>query len=216
MYAKGYSNFDSLRASKPQFKSTSNSDKLLNVHNKVKEELQDWIETPSGVLGKVKKLLSKIKICEAKKKTSAATPYQFKSIEDVDKERLEKKLKLNKTITIVCTVVALAFLTIALLGPLVATPIFMVLPLSVASTAIIGTTVIGLAGVAIVISSLFITNTASLRKLRVAADPKFQNFINNLLQYSFLAFYPTEEHIVDKKLHQIYLDSRNNIEPFAR
>lgn len=212
------SGFENAFPSDPQ--SMKKFGKLNDVNNTALEALKEWKETPSGTFGGIRKMLSKIKIGKVEDKTAATVPHQFKAIDPAKQAELEKKTKLLKTITIVCVVAAIALLAIGLLGPLAAVPFFLALPLSIASGAIIATTVVGLAGVAVAVSTAFVSNPASLRKLREEADSDFHYFVDRFIQNAdpkkSIAFNLSDDQIMDKKIHQIYIDWKNGVESILR
>ncbi len=190
-------------------------DELEKVHNTTLKSLIEWKATPSGIDGRIRQLLAKINIGTIEEKQPAPNPYEFQTIRPDKEEEYENRLKLIKTVATVCLVVTVLFLAVGLLGPLLAMPLLMSLPLFVAPPFIIATTTLGVGGVVIAVAIGWVNDHLSLRKLRAEADKDFQFFVKKIVQnpnpQADFRFNLQDAHLVDARLHKIFIDWKNGV-----
>lgn len=196
--------------------------KIVEARKKALEDLRGWTK-PEGLMNKFKKGFHSFTNLFRKTKKEFAPvqgdkPYLFSDATGPEKEKLESKSKMFKTLAKVILIIGALLVGVGVLGPLALIPLFFVIPETFALGMIIGGTIAGVAGVASMVVNPILKNNYAVREHRAKTDKDFQQFINQFLQGPDkpdeigINFKIKEEDITDQRLHKIYLDWKNSMD----
>ncbi|CRX38381.1 hypothetical protein [Estrella lausannensis] len=175
------------------------------------EGLEGW---KTGEGGLIDKIFNKITFKTPKEKISAANPYAFPPVDEVEKETLAKKASFHQTVAKVMLIVGAIFLFTGILGPFALLPALLSMGVGAASTTVMVATGIGTLGTAGILASIFLKNTESIRIHRMKTDPDFKVFVDKVIQHKKrVNLNATEEDLKDKAVHTAYLDWKDNMQP---
>ena len=182
--------------------------KISDIDDKAAVAVKSWSSPGTTFKGKIQAVVSSYLpfIPAPQEKQEAETPHHFEPITEENRALFEKKANSARLLITICIVAGGILLFGGIILPFVATPLLMLLPLAIASKCAGLATLAGVAGVVVLVSSLFFDNRASLREARVKGDADFHYFITDICK-----FWIKEEHLTDKKLHQLYINWKNDL-----
>lgn len=205
--------------------------RIDQAKRKALDSLEEWQKTPRGTFGGLKKKLNPVgnffrrmfrrPTTTVAPKAAAATPHKFEKISDGEKQDLEKKANLHKTLAKVLLIVGAILLGIGIFGPVVALPFLFIIPEVIVITIIATGTMTGLIGTASMVAYPFLKNSKAIKEHRAKTDLDFQKFVERFVQAAKdpdgkgkggIGFNVKLEDLNDTKLHQIYLDWKKDVD----
>jgi len=135
--------------------------------------------------------------------------YRFKIISDTERQALQKKSSLHRTIAKVLLVVGVVLMLGSLIVPYAMLPVLLSLSLTATKLVTFGSVGAGALGTALALSTIWVSNTEAIRMHRAKTDPDFQFFVDRVVQRRI---YIAEANILDKELHKAFLAWKQSVD----